>query len=141
MPLFESLSIELKDLVLEHAARSPDFIDLVKWSFLHRCGEPTWRIACVTRGWNDKPQHFSWRIWYARKCKPNWAYRLDSRFLNASNNGRFDIVRLLLDRGADIHADKDWALRCACFNGDLVVMHILLDRGANVDVLNRYSFK
>jgi len=141
MPLFESLSIELKDLVIEHAARSPDCIDLVKWSSLLRCGETPWRIACMTRGWNDKPQHFSWRVWYARKCKPNWAYRLDSKFLNASNNGQFDIVRLFLDRGADIHADNDWALRTASRFGHLEVARLLLDRGADIHAVDDYALR
>ena len=50
----------------------------------------------------------------------------------ASVNGNRDVVELLLDRGADIHAKDSWALRFASVNGHRDVVELLLDRGADI---------
>ena len=49
----------------------------------------------------------------------------------ASFNGQIELVRLLLDRGADLHTQDDYALRWAAENGCLEVVRMLLDRGAD----------
>jgi len=138
---FELLSEELKDLILEHASQSSDYTLLVKWSVLRRCNETTWQRACMTREWIDKPQHFSWRIWYARKCKPDWANRIDAELVNASEHGDLEMVRLFLDRGANIHAQDDWALRNAIYKGHLDVVRFLLDHGANIHAQDDYALR
>ncbi|PMD61428.1 ankyrin, partial [Hyaloscypha bicolor E] len=49
----------------------------------------------------------------------------------ASWNGHIEIVRLLLDRGADITAadsDRETPLYCASRNGHIEVVRLLLDR-------------
>jgi ankyrin repeat protein len=48
--------------------------------------------------------------------------------------GRYEIVRLLLDKGADIHAPKEHmnALSTACYYGRLEIAELLLTRGADV---------
>jgi ankyrin repeat protein len=33
---------------------------------------------------------------------------------SAATNGHVEVVRLLLEAGADIHAENDWALQEAC---------------------------
>ena len=49
---------------------------------------------------------------------------LNSMLCWASRNGYLEIVRLLLDKGADIHACNDnGALRCVVHNGRLEVIH------------------
>lgn len=45
-----------------------------------------------------------------------------------------DVVRLLIDRGADIHVRKDEPLRNASAYGNLDVVRLLIDRGANIHV-------
>ncbi|KAJ3085153.1 hypothetical protein HK102_000272, partial [Quaeritorhiza haematococci] len=47
-----------------------------------------------------------------------------------------DLVRLLLDYGADIHADYSRALDRAIFNSNPDLVQLLLDRGANIHARN-----
>ena len=54
----------------------------------------------------------------------------------AATNGQLKTVKLLLDRGADVHADNDNALRSAAENGQLESVRLLLDRGADIHVQN-----
>lgn len=56
--------------------------------------------------------------------------------LRAASQGFFEIVQLLLDRGAVINAaaaDNTLPLHAAAFRGHLTVVQLLLDRGAAVD--------
>lgn len=46
--------------------------------------------------------------------------------------GRLEMVRLLLEKGADIHARDDEALRYSAMNGHLEVVRLLLEKGANI---------
>jgi ankyrin repeat protein len=51
-------------------------------------------------------------------------------------NGHDNVVRILLDRGADVNAQGGYygnALQAACFGGHDNIVHILLDRGADVN--------
>ena len=137
--LFELLSDEIKDLVLEQASRSSDCADMGKWCSVTRCDESVWQRACTAKGWNAKPPHFTWRIWYARNCKPNWAEEMDEDLIDASQYGNLDRVRSLLDRGADIHAEDDIALRDASSNGHLEVVRLLLDRGADIHAVDDFA--
>ena len=57
---------------------------------------------------------------------------MENSLIVASRNGRLDVVRLLLDHGANVHANDDQALRFAAYNGHLNVVRLLLDRGANI---------
>jgi len=50
----------------------------------------------------------------------------------ASGKGHADVVKLLLDAGADVHAGNDYALRWASKNGHTDIVKLLLDAGANV---------
>jgi hypothetical protein len=96
---FELLSDELKDLVLDHASHSSECENMGKWCTAVRCDETVWQRACVAKGWATKPDHFNtWRVWYARNCKPNWAQRIDDSLREASYSGHLEMVRLLLDQ-------------------------------------------
>ena len=57
---------------------------------------------------------------------------LNQKLIDAANNGNINEVALLLDRGADIHAEKDEALRLAAYNGHTETVALLLDRGADI---------
>ena len=60
--------------------------------------------------------------------------------------GRLEHARLLLDRGADIHAwdmngDHDTALRSAAMRGHLEMVRLLLDSGAHVHAGNEDALR
>ena len=60
----------------------------------------------------------------------------------AATNGHTDIVKLLLDRGADIDAvyrDGNNALTLAATNGHANTVKLLLDRGADIDHVSKYG--
>ena len=45
-------------------------------------------------------------------------------------NGHLEVVKFLLDRGADVNADNNYAVRRASANGHLEVVKFLLENGA-----------
>src|SRR3989339_300803 len=57
---------------------------------------------------------------------------LDEDLIEAAKNGGTKEVEELLDRGANIHARDDHALRWAADNGHTDTARLLLDRGANI---------
>jgi len=54
----------------------------------------------------------------------------------AAEYGRLSMVQLLLDRGANVHAQNDIALRLASIDGHAAVVALLLDRGADIHAEN-----
>ena len=58
--------------------------------------------------------------------------QLDNLLASASDNGQAALVELLIDIGADVRADNDYALLLASINGHADVVQILLDAGADV---------
>ncbi|KAJ3037036.1 hypothetical protein HDV00_002104 [Rhizophlyctis rosea] len=57
----------------------------------------------------------------------------DSALQYASASGFVDVVKLLVERGADVHLDRDEALFKAIKAGHAGVVEVLLDAGANVE--------
>jgi len=61
----------------------------------------------------------------------------------AAGNGYNDVVRLLLERGADPNATSDMAgytaLMCAATRGKKETMEILLEHGANAGLANKFN--
>ncbi|TEA14029.1 Ankyrin-3 [Colletotrichum sidae] len=53
----------------------------------------------------------------------------------AAYDGTLEIVRLLLDKGADVNCEDGWALQAAAAEGHYDVVKELLDRGADVNAL------
>ena len=45
-------------------------------------------------------------------------------------------MEVALEKGADIHATKDYSLRKSASNGYTDMVKLLLDRGANVHIIN-----
>jgi len=56
----------------------------------------------------------------------------DQALMSASMNGHADVVSLLIQHGADVHALKDQALMLASANGHADVVALLIQHGANV---------
>ncbi len=49
------------------------------------------------------------------------------------------IVKLLLENGADIHARNDEALQWACYTGNIELVKFLVDQGAYIHAINNYQ--
>jgi len=59
----------------------------------------------------------------------------------ASYNGHAEVVKTLLDAGADAHADNDYSLRWASCNGHAEVVKTLLDAGADAHADNNWALQ
>ena len=55
---------------------------------------------------------------------------MDDELRQAAHDGNVHVVQLLLDRGANIHADNDGALRRAAHSECADVVRLLVNRGA-----------
>lgn len=55
----------------------------------------------------------------------------------ACKEGRYDIVKLLIEYGADVHARDDGALFGASVNGHIEVVRLLLKNGADIYASNK----
>ena len=63
----------------------------------------------------------------------------DNYLLNwACKKGDIPLVKLLLERGADIHSVGDTPLRNACYNGNTELVKFLLDKGADANADRGY---
>jgi ankyrin repeat protein len=65
----------------------------------------------------------------------------DDALVSAAIYGNTETVRLLLDRGVDIHAGNDLALRRAADSGHTETARLLLDRGADIHARNDCAFR
>ena len=65
----------------------------------------------------------------------------NEKLIDASNNGHTETVKVLLEHGADVHADDDWALRWASYNGHTETVKVLLEHGADVHARDDYSLR
>jgi len=54
----------------------------------------------------------------------------------ASSEGHFGVVKFLIEKGSNVHADNDYALIWASYNGHLGVVKFLIEKGANVHADN-----
>ena len=66
---------------------------------------------------------------------------LDSGLKWASYNGHIGVVKTLLENGADVHANNNYALKWASRNGHVEVVKTLLENGANVRANNNYALR
>jgi ankyrin repeat protein len=57
---------------------------------------------------------------------------MEEELINASANGHLDVVKLLLESGADVHAYDNGAIRMASYYGHLDVVKLLVESGADV---------
>jgi len=59
----------------------------------------------------------------------------------ACYNGHFDIVKYLVEQGADIHAEHDYALQCAAYNGHFDIVKYLVEQGADIHANDDYALQ
>ena len=57
----------------------------------------------------------------------------DDALIYASSKGHLEVVKYLVDHGANVNAQDDYALRSAARNGHLDVIKYLVGHGANVN--------
>ncbi|KAJ7167380.1 hypothetical protein C8R43DRAFT_1121809 [Mycena crocata] len=129
---------ELRDMILDFISRA------VEWNRFH---DLQWTVPDV---WNrlDWPTYAS-PLWVAAAANlyKTVRYMLDcgtspngmiiqldngSALCAASKYGHIPIVKLLLERGADIHAGDEAALQEAALRGKLEVVRLLLENGADI---------
>jgi ankyrin repeat protein len=66
----------------------------------------------------------------------------NKRLFDASYNGYLDIVKLLIENGADINAKNEYdynSLMLASKNGFIDVVSLLINNGADINVENEYG--
>jgi ankyrin repeat protein len=66
---------------------------------------------------------------------------IDNKLRSAAHNGHFEIVKYLVEHGANIHADNDYALRYAARNGHLEVVTCLVENGADIRAEGDYALR
>jgi ankyrin repeat protein len=59
----------------------------------------------------------------------------------AAINGHLDVVRSLVENGADIHADNDFALRYTAVNGHIDIVRFLVENGADIHANNDLALR
>ena len=59
----------------------------------------------------------------------------------ASRTGNLELVKFLVENGADIHAKNDQAVSWACLNGHLEVVKYLSEKGTNVQAGDNAAFR
>ena len=67
--------------------------------------------------------------------------RNDWALIMASENGHLDIVKYLVNEGADIHVRKDWALRIASEKGHLDIVKYLVNEGADIHARDDWALR
>jgi len=60
----------------------------------------------------------------------------ESALYKATDKGHVDLVKLLIDKGADVNSENmhhETALFCACYHGNLEMVRVLVDNGAKIN--------
>jgi ankyrin repeat protein len=69
-------------------------------------------------------------------------FDLDQKLISASVKGDLDLVKKLIDQGADVHVEHDASLRYASEYGHLTVLKYLIEEaGANIKVKNYQALR
>lgn len=67
--------------------------------------------------------------------------QIDQDLIINCENGHTEVVRLLLNAGADVHAGDDFALREASENGHTEVVQLLLNAWADVHAKDDFALR
>jgi ankyrin repeat protein len=61
--------------------------------------------------------------------------------IEAARSGYLETAKKMVESGADIHAENDYALRWAASYGHLDVVMFLVQSGADIHAENDYAFR
>ena len=92
------------------------------------------------RYWFTSDTHFA-HANIIKYCSRTEFMTKEDKLISASREGVLSLVKQLVSKGADIHVDNDWALRCASHNGQLEVVKYLVEAGANIHAYNDYALR
>ena len=67
--------------------------------------------------------------------------QLNKQLIHAATNGNLKIIKYLVEQGADIHADNDYALRLASSYGKLEIIKYLVEKGSNIYMNNNSALR
>ena len=67
--------------------------------------------------------------------------KLDEVFLWACRFGQFEVLKLAVEKGVDIHVHNDYGFEWACARGHLEVVKFLVEKGANIHANNDAGFR
>lgn len=76
---------------------------------------------------------------YIEKCGGELRYDGDNALLMAVENGYYEVVKYLIDKGCDPSSDCDYALRTAAEKGYIDIVKLLLEKGADITSHNHWS--
>ena len=62
----------------------------------------------------------------------NFQYKYEEAVRRASENGHLEVVKFLLEQGADIHSSGNYPLRIACKNGHFDLVKFLIEHKADI---------
>jgi ankyrin repeat protein len=62
----------------------------------------------------------------------------DEKLINAAHAGNLEVVKCLVEQGADIHIDNELPLRYASYKGHLEIVKYLVDHGADIHIYLRH---
>ena len=71
-----------------------------------------------------------WSEYYIQELNTITPRNATRKLFDASKNGRLDLVIVAVNKGADIRAENDWAVRLASLKGHLETVKYLVSLGA-----------
>ena len=107
----------------------------------YKIGKRSWDLLTVQIGelFNGKKvvydlhQGMESRLWENEFEKENSALK------SASEHGNLEVVKYLVEQGADIHEEDDMVLQLASENGHRKVVEYLIEKGANIHANNDWA--
>ena len=78
---------------------------------------------------------------YLIECGANIHADDDYALKCSAENGHLDVVKYLIEKGTDVHADDDDALQLSAGNGHLDVVKYLIEKGADVHDKDDYALR
>ena len=66
---------------------------------------------------------------------------LNKQLIEATEKGDLELIKYLVEQGADIHAKNDCALRLASYSGNIEIVKYLVEQGAEIHAKNNNALR